>query len=155
MLVSVPARLCRLIYRSRDVDGLGGRDGRGPGLAALAEDAARRNAGRGLGGALLWIDGEFVQVLEGPLDALEQTFEAICRDRRHRNLRLVDFAPASERAFPDWAMLLADPVAEDSPATDPLRRALSSEQRAGVVIEAILVRVRAPQAASMVRVPLR
>jgi hypothetical protein len=64
----------------------------------------RRNAADDLTGALIFNNGIFAQVLEGPRSAVEATFERIQRDDRHANVEVLDFAPISERAFPTWSM---------------------------------------------------
>jgi hypothetical protein len=54
----------------------------------------------------------FIQVLEGPVDAVEATFERICGDLRHRSVRLLELAVAEERVFGDWAMVQITPTLE-------------------------------------------
>ena len=46
----------------------------------------------------------FAQVLEGPLHAVEATFERIQCDDRHSNAVILQFEPSETRAFSDWAM---------------------------------------------------
>jgi len=59
-------------------------------------------------------EGYFAQVLEGPQDAVEETFERIQMDPRHRDVQIVEFAPVPERTFDQWAMAYAGsrPAAE-------------------------------------------
>lgn len=63
-----------------------------------------RNAADGLTGALLHTRGVFIQVLEGPLPAVEATFERICCDLRHRRVELIELVEAEERVFGEWSM---------------------------------------------------
>ena len=44
------------------------------------------------------------QVLEGPREAVERTFERIQRDRRHADVNALEFAPVGRRGFPSWSM---------------------------------------------------
>jgi len=74
-------------------------------VAAIVAGAQRRNERDGLTGALLFVDGLFVQVLEGEAGRLEATFERICRDLRHRRIVLHEFSEAPERVFAGWAMV--------------------------------------------------
>ena len=73
-------------------------------VRALAADASRRNAAAMLSGSLLYVNDSFVQVLEGPARAVEQTFEAICCDFRHDDVKLIDLVPIKERIFSEWNM---------------------------------------------------
>jgi hypothetical protein len=73
-------------------------------VRALAVDAAKRNAASMLSGSLLYLDNSFVQVIEGPARAVEQTFEAICCDFRHDEVKLIDLVPIKERIFSEWSM---------------------------------------------------
>jgi hypothetical protein len=95
--------LSRLLYVSRCA-----LPDEGPAREAkVREIAARsstRNAATLLTGALLHVDDTFVQVIEGPVKAVERTFEAICCDFRHDDIKLIDLLPAKERLFPEWTM---------------------------------------------------
>lgn len=92
----------RLVYTSRATrkDIIGNRRK----LEALAGHAAERNVEEQITGALMLVGDRFVQVLEGKFAFLEQTFERICCDFRHTDLRLIDMQPADERLFADWSM---------------------------------------------------
>lgn len=96
--------LYRLLYRSefafQDADGLIDQQ-----IDAIVTAAAQANQENNLSGALIASNGVFVQALEGPLAALEVTFEKICSDLRHSRVRLVEFAAAEDRVFPEWKMV--------------------------------------------------
>lgn len=83
-------------------------------LRELAQEAATGNEQLGLTGMLTFVEGKFIQVLEGRLEQLEDVFERICCDFRHRDLQLIDLAPAKERKFSDWGMacMLGDEQAD-------------------------------------------
>lgn len=135
--------LCRLIYTSRLAE-----RGRalGPGQARakiIADDAGLRNVGDGITGVLLYLDGLFVQILEGTQDRVEATFERICRDMRHTDLQLIDMISVSERMFDDWAMA--------SLGMDPHGRS-ENEELAEI---AQLIEVNASEAAARMRDLLR
>ena len=66
----------------------------------------------GVTGALLFNNSCFAQVLEGPLDAVERTFERIQRDMRHSDVTVLELEPASEREFPEWSMAFAGCIEE-------------------------------------------
>ena len=95
--------LIRLLYVSRCALGVEGpaRDAK---VREIAAQSVRRNAAAQLSGSLVYIKDSFVQVLEGPAAAVERTFEAICCDFRHEDVKLIDLVPVKERVFPDWSM---------------------------------------------------
>jgi hypothetical protein len=67
--------------------------------------ASRHNNGAAnITGALLFNAGVFAQVLEGPLGAIEATFERIQQDERHGDVSLLALEPIPHRFFPNWAM---------------------------------------------------
>ena len=89
----------RLIYASRavarfDTDA----------LAALLEQSRARNAGVDVTGLLLFAQGSFLQLLEGPPAAVDEIYASIERDDRHDAVRLLCRDPITERRFPDWTM---------------------------------------------------
>ena len=73
-------------------------------VAAIVHQSKARNEAGGLTGALLFASNVFVQVLEGPIEPLEATFERICCDLRHRQLRLFELIASEERVFAAWSM---------------------------------------------------
>ncbi len=87
-------------------------------VAELTERSARRNAAVQLTGTLLCVGDAFIQVLEGPPAAIERTFEAICCDFRHEDVKLIDLVPVRERIFPEWSMVRIGADAEASVALE-------------------------------------
>ncbi len=73
-------------------------------VEGIAHAAAARNARNGITGALIFVDNQFIQVLEGHEAQLEETFESICCDLRHENVRLIDLFAIQSRMFGDWKM---------------------------------------------------
>ena len=63
-----------------------------------------RNERRGLTGLLLYSDGRFMEVLEGPESDVREVFESILRDPRHKNVDLLRFEWLEQRHFLDWRM---------------------------------------------------
>ncbi|MFQ3595167.1 MAG: BLUF domain-containing protein [Sphingomonadaceae bacterium] len=96
--------LYRLVYRSRVELPPESRDAEVDRIVAIA---ARRNAARDITGALMLVGDRFVQALEGPADAVEDLFEEICSDLRHRQVQLLEFTQADERQFAGWGMVRA------------------------------------------------
>jgi hypothetical protein len=73
-------------------------------VADILEKSRVNNARDGITGALLFNAGCFAQVLEGPLGAIEATFERIQQDERHGEVSLLSLESQDERSFPNWAM---------------------------------------------------
>ena len=68
-------------------------------------DASRRNnRTKSVTGLLLYLDHGFLQVLEGPKAAVEETYAIICRDRRHSGPRILIAQDVEERLFGSWSM---------------------------------------------------
>ena len=68
-------------------------------------DARRCNERDNVTGALMCRRDIFVQLLEGPEDAVNAAYARIARDDRHLDLKMRASGPVSERLFGDWAML--------------------------------------------------
>jgi hypothetical protein len=80
------------------------RDFEASALAGLLEVARDANAGLGLTGMLLFADGSFFQVLEGPADVVDALYARIERDPRHEQVTLVIREPIAKRSFDAWTM---------------------------------------------------
>ena len=94
----------RLVYVSMAAAGLGARD-----TYDIIRVATNRNSQLGLTGALLFLDGYFVQLLEGQPHQVQSRFDRIATDARHHALsvRLALYTP--ELLFPqDWMALRND-----------------------------------------------
>jgi hypothetical protein len=66
--------------------------------------AKSANAGAGITGLLLFYEGVFLQVLEGPAAGVTSLIEKLRRDRRHANLVVLESGAAAERCFTQSAM---------------------------------------------------
>jgi hypothetical protein len=73
-------------------------------ILAILHQARANNSKTGLTGALLYFEGRFIQILEGPEDEVRARFAAISADPRHRSIHLVSEDPIVQRQFPDWTM---------------------------------------------------
>ena len=98
-------------------------------VSSIVRRSQARNEAGGLSGALLFASNMFVQVLEGPIGQVEETFERICCDLRHRQLRLFELVAAEERVFGAWSMaeLGLDRTMRGLEATIHELRALNAE----------------------------
>lgn len=87
----------------------------------IAATSAELNRQADLTGSLVFVDGTFIQILEGPLVEVEKTFERICCDFRHVDVRLIDVVNVSDRLFADWDMAC---LCEDADTSVKLREGL-------------------------------
>lgn len=73
-------------------------------LHVLLEEARRANTSNGITGILLFENGYFFQVLEGPATAVVELYNKIRVDPRHHTVTKLVGAPIQERTFTDWSM---------------------------------------------------
>ena len=113
-----------LLYRSRATRELDERE-----LLPILMTSMRNNARVGLTGILLYGPpeplpapdedapptgtvvpfegpGVFVQWLEGPEEAVRNTYERIGQDARHTDVEILDRGTSDRRLFPHWSMAL-------------------------------------------------
>jgi hypothetical protein len=100
-------------------------------LGTILLDARRCNTRDGITGTLIVRQDLFLQLLEGPADAVDAAYQRISRDDRHINVRRLTRRDISERLFPDWAMR-HDPARSwmwsmDEVADGAIQRASESE----------------------------
>lgn len=73
-------------------------------VESILESSNRNNFENGITGVLVVTETHFLQVLEGPFEPLNATFERIARDTRHGGTQLISFTEIEERRFSDWGM---------------------------------------------------
>jgi uncharacterized membrane protein (DUF373 family) len=73
-------------------------------LLSLLKTSRINNGARNITGILLYTHGTFFQVLEGDEAAVDATFDSIKKDKRHKDVILIEKVPITERAFPYWSM---------------------------------------------------
>ena len=101
------------------------------------------NALLGITGLLIYIDGGFLQILEGDERVVRELYMRISTDRRHWETRLLLDREVTSRAFTGWCMGFERPSADD-PETSGMF---------GVTREAILGRL-SPEAGRVIAVML-
>ena len=74
-------------------------------LAGILSAARRNNPRDGITGALICRHDVYLQLIEGPADAIDALYARICADDRHTDVRLLLSEDMGERIFPAWAML--------------------------------------------------
>lgn len=73
-------------------------------LNGILSDARRLNPKNDITGALICRADLYLQLLEGPQEAVETTYQSITRDDRHLEVQRLVSRPIQARLFPDWAM---------------------------------------------------
>lgn len=91
--------LVRLLYASRAVGTLTNEV-----LDSIMEQSRSRNIPSGITGILCYSDDQFMQVLEGGRDPVCELYNAIVRDPRHREVRILHYEEIAERRFGAWTM---------------------------------------------------
>ncbi|WP_420369916.1 BLUF domain-containing protein [Curtobacterium sp. L1-20] len=88
-----------LIYSSVSTRPLGEDD-----LEALLEQSRESNEREDITGVLLFRNGYFLQVLEGPDAAVRAKLDRIKHDERHTQVRVILEELVEDRQFPEWTM---------------------------------------------------
>lgn len=77
-------------------------------LIDLLKISRENNAAENITGMLLYKDGNFIQVIEGPEDAIHRLYQKILKDPRHHHILMLGEQPIPARQFPDWSMGFRD-----------------------------------------------
>jgi hypothetical protein len=73
-------------------------------LVHLLRQSRENNTPREITGMLLYSDGNFLQVLEGPDAAVDRLLKTIERDSRHKGMMELLRGELTERQFAEWSM---------------------------------------------------
>jgi hypothetical protein len=73
-------------------------------LDSILQQSGRKNPALGITGMLCHTNELFVQVIEGGRDEVCEVFNAIVRDDRHVDVRLLIYEEIPERRFGNWTM---------------------------------------------------
>jgi hypothetical protein len=77
-------------------------------MLQILRASRRNNEKMGVSGMLLHRDGNFMQVLEGPQEAVNQLIATIKDDPRHHGFLSLWAKPITERRFAEWSMAFRD-----------------------------------------------
>ena len=109
--------MIRLLYISQAARGISDEQ-----VQSILTSAQRNNPAASLTGVLVHGGGLFMQVLEGPEQAVLRQYVKILDDRRHSDCRIIHISPANDRIFEKWSMGVID--------SDPLHFQHIAELRA-------------------------
>ncbi|RZK14111.1 MAG: BLUF domain-containing protein [Flavobacterium sp.] len=70
----------------------------------LLEQSRQRNNLLDVTGKLIYCEGTFIQILEGPKQNVEAIYVSIKRDQRLAATKLISMGTVNERYFKDWTM---------------------------------------------------
>ena len=91
--------LVRLLYASRATAPL-----TTPVVDSILAQSRAHNPRHGITGMLCYSEDLFLQVLEGGRDEVCDLYNAIARDDRHANVRILCYEEIAERRFGNWTM---------------------------------------------------
>ncbi len=89
-------------------------------LESLLRKARNNNAALDITGMLLYLDGCFFQVLEGPQVEVDALIETIRRDPGHTRMTIIIREPLAHRAFSEWTMGFTRLSLDDARSIDGL-----------------------------------
>ncbi len=109
---------------------LPGSNGYYAAMAGLLVQCFDNNMLSGITGAVVLTAGRFVQVLEGPREAVQATFARIVVDPRHHGIEVLSEIGIDHRHFAEWSMAFIGPPTDirsilevlDRPYTEPAER---------------------------------
>lgn len=90
--------LVRLLYASRLIDGSAAI------IESILAQSRSKNPELGITGVLCHGGGVFMQVLEGGRAPVNELYNRIARDDRHREVTLLHYEEIPERRFSNWTM---------------------------------------------------
>ncbi len=73
-------------------------------LEELLSASRKNNESLNVTGMLLYIDGKFIQVLEGKKEIINDLYSTIVADPRHKKVNKIIEGKTLERNFPEWNM---------------------------------------------------
>lgn len=82
-------------------------------LEMLLLDAQAHNALHDITGVLIYGEGNFMQCIEGPSEAIVAVFARIRASRKHRDIITLMDEPIEQRGFGQWHMALAHGSSSD------------------------------------------
>lgn len=120
--------LRRLVYTSRASSEISEQM-----LFSILLQARERNRAQQVTGLLLYKDNEFLQLLEGPPEQVQDIYASISRDPRHTDLHILVDEHVPIRMFADWQMGVAQ-VTDQTLRTHPGYSVFLDQRFAGCTV---------------------
>ena len=73
-------------------------------VADIVKASTQNNPSKDITGCLVEGQNSFLQILEGPSDAIKGLYKAISEDNRHTNVKRLCDEAIDKRLFSDWSM---------------------------------------------------
>lgn len=83
-------------------------------VQTILSNSFSKNKVAHISGALVYIQGYFIQCLEGESAEMEIVFEKIQKDTRHENLVVLSKEKIQTRLFDEWSMSFVNAMAYES-----------------------------------------
>ena len=88
-----------LAYESIAKGGLSAVD-----IDEILETSRAKNSECGITGCLVYYNRRFIQFLEGNQQTVQELYQKIKKDDRHRQVRIIAENAVEKRTFPEWGM---------------------------------------------------
>ncbi len=75
-------------------------------LKEILAVARKNNPLLGIGGSMCFLDGVYLQLLEGEAVAVDALYQKIEKDPRHTDVKMLVHEPIGQREYPKWSMAL-------------------------------------------------
>lgn len=75
-------------------------------LKEILAVSRKNNPLLGIGGAMCFLDGVYLQFLEGEAAAVDALYQKIEKDPRHKDVKMLVHEPIAQREYPKWSMAL-------------------------------------------------
>jgi hypothetical protein len=73
-------------------------------LMRITDSSKRNNLKRGITGVLFYLNGRFLQIIEGQENNINELIDIIQKDTRHKNIEYFIDTAVENRSFKDWHM---------------------------------------------------
>lgn len=115
--------MIELIYTSRVAPHFTGET-----MKQLLQQSRKNNADLGITGILFFGSGRFIQILEGPDEAVASVYETIQSDNRHEDVSLLHKEDINRRSFGNWLMSYEPLSSEDLKKLDNFKNEIQVEE---------------------------
>jgi hypothetical protein len=102
-------------------------------LVALLMQARLLNERQQVTGALVYGNGQFMQIIEGEETVIKDLYERIARDPRHQNVFKLADKPIAGRRFAEWSMAFGEAATNEFQELQGLVGYMSQEQLANQI----------------------
>lgn len=120
--------LCQLIYSSMATEIMPKSK-----LYKILVQARTANALKDVTGLLVFVDGLFLQVLEGEREVVTALMKKIEGDPRHKDVKIISDSDVSSRTFAAWRMAYVTPSAKELATWAGLRNTTTVEATLGML----------------------